>query len=66
MAETTTVAPRKRKTGKVQSKDIQEILDHTDWDQYWEDVSEQVAKDVHGYAIARAKSLESAARRVVL
>lgn len=66
MSESSTCAPPKSKGAKAKKQNIQVILDSTDWDQYWKDVSNRVERDVHGYAVARAKSLEAASRRVVL
>jgi len=45
---------------------IKRILAQTDWNKYWEEVSERVAKEVDAYEVARAKSLEHAAHRVFL
>jgi hypothetical protein len=45
---------------------INKTLAATDWDGYWERVSDRVAKDVDAYELARAKSLEDASHQVFL
>jgi hypothetical protein len=45
---------------------INKTLAATDWNKYWERVSDRVAKEVDAYALARAKSLEDACHHVFM
>lgn len=46
--------------------EVQRILSESNWEQYWEEVSERVSKEVDAYAIARAKTLETASQHVFI
>ena len=51
---------------KPSSEEVVRLLNSKNWDGYWQEVSEQVAKEVEAYRLARAKSLASAPRRVMV
>jgi hypothetical protein len=51
---------------KVSPEEVRRILNATDWDEYWREVSKQVSQEVDAYELARAKSLQSASRLVFI
>jgi len=64
---TTTTGEQQRVARSQQAEDgINRILAATDWSDYWERVSDRVAKEVDAYDLARAKSLEDACHQVFL
>lgn len=49
----------------VDESHIADVLSKTDWDKYWQDVSNAVAKEVDAYAEARRRSLAIASTFVM-
>jgi hypothetical protein len=46
------------KISEEDKKIIQRMLDETDWDEFWSDVSKKCVPEIDAYKLARAKSLE--------
>ncbi len=44
---------------------VHTILERTDWQQYWSDVSEQAEPEINAYDAACARSLADASRKFV-
>jgi hypothetical protein len=44
---------------------VNTILARTNWNQYWDDVSDQVCQEVEAYDSARARSFATASRRFI-
>ena len=57
-----------RETATIRATDAQAnaILARTDWEKYWEEVSDRVTREVEAYEAARARSLEEVAHQVFL
>jgi hypothetical protein len=50
----------------ITPQNLEVFLSTQNWDEYWKKVKERVEEKVDGYALARAKSLEQSARRVLM
>lgn len=50
----------------VNAREVQAALKNTDWDGYWSDVHKRASERMGAYAVARARSLDTASRRVSL